>query len=97
MSGQKYPPTRCIGIDVDGTLIQDGRLNRRLAEWAKEKKAEGYEVILWTAQGADHARRVADAHGIAGNFTAIIGKPGFIVDDMGWRWVKYTKILRRLF
>tara|TARA_R110000824_G_scaffold162702_1_gene338404 strand:- start:1549 stop:1797 length:249 start_codon:yes stop_codon:yes gene_type:complete len=82
---------------VDGTLIQDGRLNRRLAEWAKEKKAEGFEVILWTAQGVDHARRVADAHGIAENFTAIIGKPGFIVDDMGWRWVKYTKILRRLF
>lgn len=94
---QKHPPNKCIGIDVDGTLIQNGRLNRRLAKWAKEKKEEGFEVLLWTARGKKHADRVAEKYGITDHFTAIIGKPGYIVDDLGWSWVKYSRVLRKLF
>ena len=97
MGKAKFPPTRCIGIDVDGTLIRNGRLNRPLADWAKEKKEEGFEVLLWTAQGKQHAERIAEMHNITHHFTAIIGKPGYIVDDLGWSWVKFTQVLRRLF
>jgi len=94
---QKYPPARCIGIDVDGTLVRKGRLDRRLADWAKEKKEEGFEVILWTARGRDHALRTAKKFEIEDHFTAIIGKPGYVVDDLGWTWVKFTRVVRRLF
>jgi hydroxymethylpyrimidine pyrophosphatase-like HAD family hydrolase len=91
---KRYPRTKCIGIDVDGTLIQNGKLNRRLAEWAKVKKEAGFEVVLWTAQGKEHAEKVAQKYGIEDHFTAIIGKPGYVVDDLGWAWVKFTKIVR---
>ena len=97
-ANQKFPPTKCIGIDVDGTLInKNGKLNRKLADWAKEKKDEGWEVILWTAQGKAHAMQVAKKYDIEDHFTAIIGKVGYIVDDLGWSWIKYTKRLKELF
>lgn len=93
---QRFPPARCIAIDVDGTLIRRGVLNRPLVEWAKERKADGFDVLLWTARGRAHAERVAKAHGIEDAFTAILGKPGYLVDDLGWRWTRYTRVLRRL-
>lgn len=93
----KFPPNRCIAIDVDGTLIRNGRLNRKLADWAKDKKEEGFDVILWTARGRAHAERVAVEHELTGHFTAIVGKPGYIVDDVGWSWIKYVAVVKKLF
>lgn len=89
-----YPPPKCIAIDVDGTLIDaKGQLNRPLVEWARMKKAQGFEVILWTARGRQHAEQTAKQHRITACFTAIIGKPGFIVDDLGWDWIQYSIVL----
>jgi hydroxymethylpyrimidine pyrophosphatase-like HAD family hydrolase len=89
----KHPPTKCVAIDVDGTLVINGRLNVKLSEWAKLRKQEGFEVILWSARGSQYATDQAAKHGVTDCFTVIISKPGFIVDDLGWSWVKYTKIL----
>lgn len=95
---QQLPPPRCIAIDVDGTLIsREGALNERLAEWAGEKKAAGWEVVLWSMRGSRYARAVADRHGIAENFTAILSKPGHVVDDEGWAWTRRCRVLRELF
>lgn len=93
---KKYPKAKTICIDVDGTLIQNGRLNSRLADWAMEQKAAGFEVILWSAQGKSYAQGVAKKYKIEQNFTVIIGKPGYIVDDLGWGWTKYTRVLKGL-
>ena len=89
----KFPPTKCIAIDVDGTLVISGRLNLNLATWAKERKEQGFEVILWSARGRQYAIDQATKYGVTDCFTVIISKPGFIVDDLGWSWVKYTQIL----
>lgn len=88
---QEFPPARCIAIDVDGTLLIDGKLNEPLAEWAALKKQEGFDVVLWSAQGRAHAVNVAVEFGIDSQFTAIISKPGYIVDDLGWSWTQYTE------
>jgi hydroxymethylpyrimidine pyrophosphatase-like HAD family hydrolase len=96
MSKHKFPPSKCVAIDVDGTLLIDGKLNRRLASWAARKKANGYEVLLWSAQGRRHAKKVAQQFGITEHFTSIISKPGYIVDDLGWTWTKYTKVIKGL-
>ena len=93
---KKYPRVKCVCIDVDGTIIQNGRLNKKLAEWASRKRDSGFEVILWSAQGKEHAEKVAAKYGIEKTFSAIISKPGYIVDDLGWSWTKYTKVIRNL-
>ena len=89
----KYPPTKCIAVDVDGTLLVQGKLNTRLAAIAKQKKMEGFEVILWSARGKKHAEHVAQSLGVTDCFTVIISKPGYITDDRGWGWIKYTRWL----
>jgi len=94
----KYPLTECICIDVDGTLLlKEETLNETLATWAAAKKSEGYEVILWSARGRNHAENVAKKFNIEDNFSFIVSKPGYIIDDLGWKWIRYTKILRKLF
>lgn len=90
----KFPPSTCIAIDVDGTLLVLGKLNERLAAIAKQKKLEGFEVILWSARGKKHAEHVASVFGVTDCFTAIISKPGYIADDRGWSWIKYTRWFR---
>lgn len=93
---KSYPARKCIAIDIDGTLLIDGKLNDRLAEWIKEKHKAGYETILWSARGRSHALKVAQHFELVPFFSSIISKPGFIVDDMGWSWIKYTKRITRL-
>ena len=95
MAIQKHPPTKCIAIDVDGTLVINGKLNRRLATWAAKKKASGFEVILWSAQGKKHAEKIARKFRVEDNFSVILSKPGYVVDDLGWSWVKYTRVITR--
>lgn len=91
------PPAKCIAIDVDETLITRlGKLDEPLAEWVRKKHDEGYETILWSARGRKHAQAAADRHGIADYFDSILSKPGYIVDDLGWSWIKYTQVVRRL-
>jgi hydroxymethylpyrimidine pyrophosphatase-like HAD family hydrolase len=93
----KYAPTKSIGIDIDGTLLIGGELNKPLIEWAKTKRNKGFDVVLWSARGRKYAEKVADRHQISDVFTAIIGKPGYIVDDLGWQWIKYTKVVKQAF
>ena len=90
---QKHPPSKCIGIDVDGTLLIHGKLNKILADWIKDKHEEGFETVLWSARGRSHALNVARSFDIESYFDAIISKPGYIVDDLGWSWIKYTRVI----
>jgi len=96
MLKQKYPPPNVIAIDVDGTLFRKGVLNLKLALWCKRKKEEGFSMILWSSRGEEYARKAADLSKLTDVFDHIISKPGYVVDDQGWGWVKYTKIIRSL-
>ena len=93
---RKYPPTKCIAVDVDDTLFRRGSCSAGLVDWAGQRKAEGFDLILWSAQGRRHAEDAAKASGTLDLWTAIIGKPGYIVDDQGWKWIRFTKVIRRL-
>lgn len=90
---QKYPPPKVAAVDVDGTLLHKSQINLELVEWCRSKKCEGYTLILWSARGEAYARNVADQAGISDLFDSIISKPGYIVDDQGWGWTKYTRVV----
>ncbi len=88
-----FPKQSVVTVDVDGTLLVDGRVNAKLVAWLKDRKAEGFELILWSAAGRQHAENAANFAGIAALFSAIISKPGFTVDDRGWDWTRTTKVI----
>lgn len=83
---------KCIYVDVDGTLLVNGIINMELVRWCNGKHRDGFELILWSARGADHAVSVAVEAGIKSLFSNIITKPGYIVDDKGWWWTRYVKV-----
>jgi hydroxymethylpyrimidine pyrophosphatase-like HAD family hydrolase len=89
----KFPPSRVIAVDVDGTLHNAGRVNAALVEYCRARKAEGYRLMLWSARGIEHAQRAVDLFGLAGLFDDVVGKPGYIIDDLGWTWIKYTHVI----
>jgi hydroxymethylpyrimidine pyrophosphatase-like HAD family hydrolase len=88
-----YPIRKTIAVDVDGTLIHGSSVNEPLIAWLRVRKEEGHELILWSARGREHARRAARVTETESLFDAIISKPGRIVDDLGWSWIKWTKII----
>ncbi len=87
---RRYPVTRTIGVDVDGTLVVAGHLNAGLVEWCRARRAEGFTVYLWSARGEQHARAMAEHFGVVDAFDMILSKPGVIVDDKLWTWAQYT-------
>jgi predicted mannosyl-3-phosphoglycerate phosphatase (HAD superfamily) len=93
---QKLPPTPCIAVDVDGTLIVNGVPNTRLVEWCAAQRQRGLEMILWSARGRAHALHVAQHIGCQHLFDAVVSKPGYLVDDKGWTWIQYTHVVRTL-
>ena len=84
---------KAIYVDVDGTLHIDGVVNDSLIIWMTECKQEGFELILWSARGSVHAKRIAEGLGIVDMFKYILSKPMYVVDDKGWTWTKYVNNL----
>ena len=89
----KYPVQKVIAIDVDGTLFIKGCLNSRLVAWIKEKKTEGFEIIIWSCRGTDYARMAADKAGLTETADVIVSKPGYLVDDKGRDWALYAHLI----
>jgi len=85
---------RVIACDVDGTLHREGEPNTRLIAWLTDRKSEGFSITLWSARGEQHARNMAQRCGCVGLFDHIVSKPGYVVDDRGWSWIKYTEVVR---
>lgn len=90
---QRFPPANSVFIDVDGTLVINGKINLGLLDWIKGRKEDGCEVVLWSARGRQHAEDLAEQWGVADVFDAIVSKPGYIVDDLGWTWTQYTRAM----
>ena len=51
-------------------------------------------MMLWSSRGEAHARKYAELFGVMDVFDMICSKPGYIVDDQGWGWIKYTRVIR---
>jgi phosphoglycolate phosphatase-like HAD superfamily hydrolase len=65
-------------FDVDGTLIGSVRsdmLRPGAAALLDELAARGATCVLWSAGGADYARRVAVTHGLADRVDGYYAKP----------------------
>jgi hypothetical protein len=92
----KYPPTNCLAVDVDGTLHTNGVPNKAVIAWVEQRRAQGMYCILWSARGVDHAKAMAAQFGCEHLFDVIIPKPGHILDDKGWGWIKFTNVVRNL-
>lgn len=80
-----------IFVDVDGCLDLAGVANAKLIAWLRVQRAAGYELTLWSMQGANHARRMAERYGVTDLFAAIISKPRMIIDDHGWLWCRFSR------
>jgi hydroxymethylpyrimidine pyrophosphatase-like HAD family hydrolase len=93
VAGQQYQPARIIAVDVDGTLIRDGRLVQPLVNWLKEQREKGFRLMLWSARGKDHAENAIKTFELEGLFDDVVGKPGYVVDDQGWDWIRYTHVV----
>lgn len=96
MKKHKHFPSKCIAIDVDKTLFYKGRINQGLVNWLKERKDEGFEIVLWSARGKAYAQNLAKSFEIEELFDSILSKPGYVVDDMGWAWTRYTQVIKNL-
>jgi hydroxymethylpyrimidine pyrophosphatase-like HAD family hydrolase len=94
MSVQPYPPPNVAAIDVDGTLQVNNAPNANVIAWCKAAKARGMTLMLWSSRGKAYAQRIAEAFGVSDLFSVICSKPGFVLDDKGWDWTKYTKTIR---
>ncbi len=88
------PPPKVIAVDVDGTLINSSGVNTRVVAWCRKRKAEGFYLMLWSSRGEAHARNAARVSETEGLFDLICSKPGQILDDQGWGWIRYTTIAR---
>ncbi len=84
---------KVIAVDVDGTLLHRGIVSKRLVAWCKAKKNEGFAMILWSSRGEKHAINAAKQAGLENVFDHILSKPGYIVDDKGWSWVKFARVI----
>jgi|688.fasta_scaffold394350_2 hypothetical protein len=96
MSRRPPPPPKWIYVDVDGTLSLGGLPNESLLEWLQAKKADGFRLVLWSARGQAHARAAAELFECSELFEAILAKPGYVVDDRAWSWIKWTRVVRSL-
>jgi hydroxymethylpyrimidine pyrophosphatase-like HAD family hydrolase len=91
----RLPRPEVIYVDVDGTLLlANSGINWALVEQLRQKHAAGFSLVLWSARGEQHAKDAANKANCVGLFTAILSKPGFIIDDKGWAWTRYTKRLK---
>ena len=90
---RSYAPAMTIAVDVDGTLIDHGILNEMLIEYLMYCKGLDYRLMLWSSRGKEYALGIVDQYGLADLFDDVVSKPGFIIDDRGWDWIKYTRII----
>ena len=93
---KNYPTRKVIAVDVDGTLHLNGVLNDHVVEFCRVQKANGFALTLWSARGKQYAQAFAAKFEITHLFDDIVSKPGYVLDDQGWSWIKYTRVIQSL-
>lgn len=88
----KHPPQQTIAIDVDNTLFVGGVLDEKVVNFAKAKHVEGFELIIWSSRGSEYAKGAMVEAGLS-EIARAISKPGYVLDDDGWEWTRYTRVI----
>jgi hypothetical protein len=83
-----------IFFDVDGTLIgyHDRDLRVGVRETMQRLKDRGHAIYLWTAQGAAHARTVAEINDLVHLLSGCYEKPPSQEQDRGEAGLKRYRI-----
>ena len=72
-----------VFIDVDLTLVD---ANQKLLPGATEAltklRNKGCHLYLWSTNGADYAKKIANLYGLIDLFEGFVSKPDIIIDDM---------------
>ena len=72
-----------VFVDVDLTLVD---ANKKLLPGAPEALAKlrdkGCHLFLWSTNGGDYARKIADLYHLTELFEGFVSKPDIIIDDM---------------
>jgi len=72
-----------IFVDVDLTLIDaSGRIKSGAKDALNKLKEKRCHLFLWSSNGGDYARKVAQINGLEALFEGFIGKPDIMIDDM---------------
>ena len=72
-----------IFVDVDLTLVDgNGNILAGAGEALTKLKEKGCHLFLWSTNGADYARKIAELHGVKTLFEGFAAKPDIIIDDM---------------
>ena len=87
----QHPKVICV--DVDGTLIRNGQLNKDLVRWIIRMK-KNYSVYLWSMRGEEYCQSICRKFRLGKLFNKVISKPGLVVDDSGWNWISETRVIR---
>lgn len=88
-----YPRPNVIYVDVDGTLLINGRANQPVVNWVFDRHHEGNQIIVWSARGAEAARQAVEICGIGDIVSHMLSKPGQVLDDLGNRFTQYMEII----
>ena len=72
-----------VYVDVDLTLVDEHqRLKPNAWEGLLTLREAGCRLFLWSTNGADYCRQIAERHELAPLFEAFLPKPDVYVDDM---------------
>ena len=72
-----------IFVDVDLTLIDaNGKIRPGAAEALTQLKDKGCHLFLWSTNGADYERKIAQINNLEELFEGFAAKPDIIIDDM---------------
>lgn len=88
-----YPKPDVVYIDVDGTLLINEKINHELVRWARQRYNEGKQLVVWSARGADNAKRAVELCDIADIVSHTLSKPGYVVDDLGHGFTQYMEVI----
>lgn len=72
-----------IFVDVDLTLIDsNGKMLAGAYEALMKLKGKGCHLFLWSTNGAEYSKKIAQLHGMMDLFESFSAKPDIIIDDM---------------
>lgn len=85
---------KVVACDVDGTLVCGGSVRVSVVAKLRKMHQDGCEIILWSARGTEYAKRAAKLAGVESICAVIIGKPAYLIDDMGGSWLRYSRTIK---
>lgn len=90
--GSRFPQPRCLAVDVDHTLLVNGQPHPPVVNLLRERVGDGWELLIWSMRGREHAERVARLTGLD-DVPICASKPGCVVDDQGLDWLRQVELV----